>query len=217
MTEAFSFDDIYELLRSEKYSTDLQPLKAEDLKKIADYFKAKKELLFKQKKGSTFFDKSKKDKLKSEIENARRALKELYERREKKIINRALFTCRSDFKLKDSTNMLASEEKLYAVLVELLKTSFDEFVNNFKVGKENSEEQADIKLEPKELKESIQTSKLESGKKLIKFVEAVPEIIGTDLCKYGPFEKEATTSLPDDLADALIAQKKAEEVKNEIS
>jgi len=110
----FSYEDIYEILRAEKYSTDLQPIDKEQLRKINVYFKSKEEFLIRQK--DTGFDEAA-EKTKIEYDNAKRALRDLYDKRERKVISRALFTARGNFKLKDTTNMLLSEEKLYFALL----------------------------------------------------------------------------------------------------
>lgn len=198
---SFTYEDIYELLRTEKYTTDLQPLKIEDLVKIKEYFDTKQILLDKQVEGSTFYNPEKKEKLKLELENAKRAIKDLYEKREQKIINRALFSSRTDFRLKDSTNMLLCESKLYDQLIELLKTGNKEFFEKIESSK------------PKEITPVPPTKDLKAtpGRKLIKFKETVPEIMDTELNKYGPFKPEAIAELPSEIADLLIRQNKAVE------
>lgn len=234
---AITYEDIYELLRTEKYSTDLQPLKQQDLIKIKEYFELKEEMLKKLKSPSIFSDRSKKDKVLTEIENAWRALRDLYEKREKKIINRALFSSRT--KLKDSTNMLASEEKLYTVLIDLLRKNNIEFFENFGIkvkfeSETKTAEEAEKSAESDEAKtlkdEKSQAVKIAeehnlaaSGdtekiiepaqlKKIIRFIEPVSELIDTNLLTYGPFEKEDIASLPKELADLLIKQNKAKEI-----
>lgn len=224
-----SYEDIYELLRAEKYSTDLQPLKPQDLIKIKEYFALKEEMLKKQKSSSVFSDRSKQDKIMVEIDNAWRALRDLYERREKKIINRSLFSSRT--KLKDSTNMLATEEKLYSILIDLLKRNSVEFFENFGIKLKYEAEDSGQKEEPKGLKEekevavktadeanlvaSSEADKIveaKSNQKLIRFTESVSELVGTDLQAYGPFEKEDVANLPEELADLLLKQNKAKEI-----
>jgi len=226
-----TYEDIYELLRAEKYSADLQPLKPQDLEKIKEYFKLKEELLKKQETSGTFFDRSKRDKIMTEIENAWRALRDLYERREKKIINRALFSSRSNFKLKDSTNMLAFEEKLYSLLIDLLKRNYKEFFENLgitikyesekseqknlKEGKELEKKESPDKITDVEVDDAGEGEEILPKKKIIRFIENVEELISTDLQTYGPFEKGDVASLPEELASLLIQQKKAKEIKDD--
>ena len=121
-----SFEDIHELLRSEKYSSDLQPLSEEQLAQINHYLESKKQLLQKQRE-SVLFENNPQDKLRDEMDNANRALRDFYDKREKKLITRAIFAARSGSQLKDTTNMLKSEEIVYERLVEILKASWGNF------------------------------------------------------------------------------------------
>ena len=127
MTDAITYDDIYELLRAEKNSADLEPLDAEYLSKVKDYLIAKRKLLESQ-KGGMFSGLKERAKIMSEIENVRGALGDLFEKRERKIINRALYTLRTDLKMKDTTHMLKSEAELYNALLKILEQSKLAFV-----------------------------------------------------------------------------------------
>jgi len=199
MAEAFSYEDLYELLRAEKYTTDLQNLAPDHLRKIREYFEAKKALLYKEK--SEIFDRSQRDKVRTELENARRAIKDLYEKREKKIINRATFTARTAFKVRDTTNMLPFEQEFYDKQVELLKVAWASFFKELNPRTASS-------AEPKLLKET--------STRLLKFTEPVPELMDSELKKYGPFDENQAASLPQELAELLIQQKKAVEIKDNV-
>jgi len=122
MTDAITYNDIYELLRSEKNSADLESIDAGYLARVKDYLAAKRKLLEAQ-KGGMFSGLKERAKILSEIENVRGALKDLFEKREYKVINRALYTLRTDLKMKDTTNMLPSEVELYNALLTILDKS----------------------------------------------------------------------------------------------
>ena len=72
MAETFTYEDLYELLRKEKFDNDLQEITAADLKKIKEYFDTKKSFLEKQSKSGTFFNSKKLEKVQTEIENAKK-------------------------------------------------------------------------------------------------------------------------------------------------
>jgi DNA replication initiation complex subunit (GINS family) len=199
----FSYEDLYELLRAEKYSTDLQPISIDQLQKIRRYLANKEEFLVRQTE-SKFDDAV--DKIKVELENAKRALKDLYDKRERKVISRSLFSARGGFKFKDTTSMLLSEEKLYFILLEMLKKSGDEFFSFL-----NSEpvlstvEGTAAQAEPKHLKENF---------KRLKLIEAIPELMDTQLNRYGPFNVGVEIELPSELAELLLKQNKATEIQS---
>ncbi len=202
----FTFDDIAELARIEKYSTDLQQVKPEDLSKIREYFETKRALLAKQTRNSEFYDKTKKEKLKFEIENARRALRDFYERREKKIINRAQFVARTNFKIKDTTNMRPIEEKFYNVILAGLEAFEKDFYSQF--AKKHAEAAAAAELRP-----ATAEAAAHIALKVIKFIDNIPELVGPDLKTYGPFAAEQTASVPEEIAVLLIKQGKAVEAE----
>ncbi|MBI4095599.1 MAG: hypothetical protein HY438_01925 [DPANN group archaeon] len=206
MTE-FTFDEIAELARIEKYSTDLQQIKPEDIKKVREYFETKKLMLAKQVKTSEFYDKAKKEKLKFEIENARRALKDFHERREKKIINRAQFAARTNFKLKDTTNMQSAEEKFYNTVLAGLETFEKEFYTQFT--KKSAEAMPATESQAASVSIATEPQLL---LKIIKFLDNVPELVGPDLKTYGPFAAEQSAAVPEDIAVLLVKQGKAVEV-----
>ena len=203
----FTYEDIYELLRGEKYSTDLQQINPELLKKICQYFDLKKELMQKQKE-SALFEKSSRDQLKPEVENATRALRDLYERREKKIINRAIFTARSDFKIKDTTNFLPAEEKMYLCMVELLREATDGFFNAIKnAGIPEKKEDAVVEAsQPAQASESSEPSVIF---KEVKILQSIPQLTGPDLKSYGPYRETEVVKIPEEIATILLAQGKA--------
>jgi len=69
-----------------------------------------------------------------------------------------------------------------------------------------------IKIEntkPKDLKKPEKPNK--TAKK-IKLLCDIPKFLGTDLETYGPYKGESTTDMPDEVADLLIKQQRAEEI-----
>ncbi len=208
----FTYEDIYELLRMEKYSTDLQLVKLEDLRKVKEYFETKRGLLAKQTKDSEFYDKSKKDKLKTELENARRALKDWYEKREKKLLSRATFTARTDFKLRDTTNMLPSEEKVYLKLLDVLKENYSGFFSNFKKGAADVVADASAEAPAAAPELAVAQAAPQIILKKIRVRQQIPELMGPDLQTYGPFNENDVAAVPEDIAALLIGQGKAEDV-----
>lgn len=142
MTDALSYEDLYELLRAERASADLEKLYEPDLNRIATYLKAKEEILNQQDASASFASTKNRAKILLEIENAMQIIKDIFERREQKVINRAIFSVRSDSNLKDTTNMLEHEEKLYNRLLDLFEENKKTF---FKL---IEEQKAKIVLEP---------------------------------------------------------------------
>ena len=210
-----SFEDIHELLRSEKYSSDLQPLSEEQLVQVSRYLENKKQLLEKQKE-SALFENNPQDKLRDELDNANRALRDLYDRREKKIITRAIFTARSGSQLRDTTNMRKSEELIYDRLVEILKNSWGKFFGFLNSKQHESvQEKSELKDEKPLNNVSGVTSITEQAapvSRLLKFTDSIPELLDSELKKWGPFVKDQVAEIHAELAELLLKQAKAIEV-----
>ena len=199
--EVFTYDDLYELLRLEISSKDLQPLSLDILKKIKKYIDSKEKLL--EKAESSKFSKEKR-RLLEEIDNARRILSNLHQKRVKKIINRAIFTIRSESGAKDTSNMLKFEEELYNKLIKELESNKNEFFSMMKEIK--------IKEETKELKSIEKEDSEDSNLKKIRILEDIPELTGPDLKNYGPYKKGDLAELPTELAVLIINKNKGREL-----
>jgi hypothetical protein len=63
----------------------------------------------------------------------------------------------------------------------------------------------DAATEPKTLKENF---------KRLKLIEAIPELMDTQLNRYGPFTAGEEVELPSELAELLLKQNKASEVQS---
>ena len=156
MTESFNYEDIYEILRNEKFSSDLQELLKEDLKKIKEYFEERSKSLEGQDQSTNLFATHNRAKVQLELDNATRVLRDLHEKRERKIINRAIFNSRIDDSIRDTTNMLQLEEELYEQLIFILKR----FRKGFLATIDNDGEYPLEILQPLKLRKDVDVKKL---------------------------------------------------------
>lgn len=198
MANIITYETIYEILRKEKYNPEIQKLSKTFFQDIINYLKEKESLLKSQQKKGTFPRETEKNK--KQIENIKKILKELYERRENKIIQLALLSSRSD-KKDDLSNLLSEEKQL-----------FNEFKNIFIQYKSNILDKVLTQKLPELKPKDIKIEKPNSTK-LVRFTHTVPKFIGDDLYTYGPFESENLASLPAKVADVLVKRKRAEEIK----
>jgi DNA replication initiation complex subunit (GINS family) len=209
VVEPFTYEDIYELLRAEKFATDLEEIPKNDLARIKAYLKSKEELLKKQEDATSILSSQKKIRIQQEIDNAIRALKDLYELREKKIINRSIYGTRTGSQFKDTTNMLANESSLYEQLLTVLhnqKETFFKMIDKATPTKAPEATQKDAGEEHPE-------NKVEDPRSKVIFVEVsciqdCPEMFGEDLEKYGPFKPGEDCKLPEQLCTILETQGK---------
>lgn len=202
MAEVITYETLYELARKEKYSPELQGIDSGFFKRVVAYLEEKEQFVSQSPSDSMFSKEI--STAKKQLENARKLLKELYERRESKIVQFALLSSRT--KKKDILPLLPEEQQLFeevhAVLKKYRQEVLESMLNLYPIMKG-------------ELPKAIKTEKKESGNKLIRFLHPTPKFVATDMKVYGPFEREDISFIPHKVARALIKKKRAEEMKSE--
>ena len=196
MVSIITYETLYDLLRREKVNPELQKIEKDFLQNLKKYLESKQSILESQQSKSSIFSKKESEMTLKQIENTKRVIKELYERREAKIISLALSSSKTKEKY-DAHILLSEELNLYEAIRNILNQSRQEI------------------LEPLFLQETQEAKAIKSDNKAlkqIKFLNPVPQFVGTDLNHYGPFEEEYIASLPEDVASLLIKSKRAEEI-----
>lgn len=184
-----TYNELYDALRKERYSEQLQPIPKNFIKEVADYLKDKKEIS--EKDSDSFSDSVMKTK--KQFENSIAIFRELMLRRKKKILDLAFVAAETGISKRDFENMLAVE-----------KESFDGIMKSL--------ERGDKKV-AKMLKGAEEDEK---GKnKMIAFVEDTDEFLDLDGNKLGPFKKGDVANLSEEIANILIVDKKAEAIEED--
>lgn len=198
-----TYENLYEIFRKEKYKPELQNLNKNFFENVIKYLAEKNSILESQKSKKSVFAPSEIQKTKKQLQNVKKILKELYERRENKIIQLALFSSKMKEK-QDLSAMLPEERRLYQELIKRLSTSRKDILFNLLSAKLPSlEKTKDIKTEEKE----------KNSTKLVRFLHSTPKFVGDDLNTYGPYENEDIGNLPLKVAEVLIKSKRAEEIQ----
>ena len=230
-----TYETLFELLRLEKNRQDIQKLDHSFFNDVLSYLNQKKSDSLLITEQSTLFESTDRERAIREFENLKKILKDLYDRREKKVVNMALSKSRTGVNLINVQNLLPSEKSLF----NSINNTLQDFRKNilFKIAcgerptgpnsqvfeeikqkettepkeKEETQEDEETQEETKELKtDPILNENTENGK-IVRFLDSIDEIIGPDLEVYGPFDKGATSSLPKELARVLIEKQQAEE------
>lgn len=115
-----TYETLYELLRREKSKDELQPLDESFFRDVLDYLKEKNKMIQDAAGKLDMFSVEEKDNTQIQLNNVRRILKELYERREKKILDMALNKSKTNSNIIDTSNLLAKEHELYNQTVKML-------------------------------------------------------------------------------------------------
>lgn len=173
--EPITFEFIRKVHREEQREPKLSIIPRDFYQKARKYLEQKRKLSLKQK-----------DRLASlEVKNVERLLKDIFNRRESKIVTHAIITARTDI---PPPNLIQEEKDFFEMMTNTLKTERDRVLN----------------LLFKKTKEDFETVKLK---------EDIEEFVGIDLKKYGPFKKGQVVKIPEENAELLKKVKKAKSVK----
>lgn len=193
-----TYEGVYDLLRKEKIYPELQKVPDTLLTEVISYLSEKTAILDSQKQKDSIFAEKEVEKTAKQLENIKKMLKELYERRENKIVKLALITSKTGSL--SNVDMLKEEQEMYNTLV-----------SNLTFYRENILTKVLDKKQPT-LNNKTGENKEGENLKTVRFINPVPQFIDNDQKVYGPFEGEHVANLPSKIAELLIRNKKAEEI-----
>jgi len=178
------YDELYEAWKKEKENVEIQRLSKNFYTKITDYVKKIRE------ESRMLDEKTTKAKLLGhEFENVKKMVRELVRLRYNKALKKAL--ARETM----PKEALTEEEKFHGEFLPLVET-YQAFLKDILQGR------------------SSHVGKEEKPKMiLLRFVQEIPAIVGSDMKTYGPFEPEDIATLPSENARILIKQGVAVEVE----
>ena len=205
-----TYETLFELLKRERERSDLQKLEPSFFSDTINYIKDKKKIL--EAKSDSVFAPEERKKTERQLENIYKIIKELYEKREKKIMQLALDKSRTQSNLIDTTPLLKEEKVFFDAATDLLDNYRQAIL--YTVLNEKLPFMAPLaeKKRKNEFKSALEISK---STRLVRFAHHVPKFVGPELEEYGPFEEEDIANLPLEIADVLINKGKAEEIKEE--
>ena len=205
-----TYETLFELLKRERERTDLQKLEPSFFSDTINYIKDKKKII--EAKSDSVFALDEKKKTERQLDNIYKIIKELYERREKKIISLALDKSRTKSNLIDTTALLKEEKVFFDSLAGLLDNYRDAILFTVLNEKLPFMRPLEDKKQTGDFKTALE---LKKSTKLVRFLHQVPKFVGPELEEYGPFEEEDIANLPMEIADVLLNKGKAEEIKEE--
>lgn len=210
-----TYETIFELLRSERNKPELQKLEDSFFLDVVDYLREKKQIILKS--DDNLFAADDKANVEKQLYNIKKMLKDLYDKRESKIVNMAVSKARIGSNIIDTSSLLKEEKELFDSLCEIFsKFRVDVLLNliNAKVPELRKVVAAqELKTVASE-NSSLDGSSASLGNKMVRFLHAVPKFVGKDLEVYGPFEEEDIANLPAEIADILVLKQRAEEINS---
>ncbi|MBS3092178.1 hypothetical protein J4466_02045 [Candidatus Pacearchaeota archaeon] len=192
-----TYNDIYEALRKERYSEQLQLLPKKFIQDVSDYIKEKKKVSKQSsmEEGDKALFSDEEAKIKKQLENATAIFNELMLLRKKKLLGLVFLASETGISKRDFENMMEFEKELFDKLI---------------VSVQESE-----KILAIEINNSHEINDADKELKLILFLEDIDELIGLNGEALGPFKKDEIVNLPKQVADILISDQKAEIVLEE--
>ena len=181
-----SYNDIYEALRKERYSEQLQPLQKKFILSVAEYIEDKKKIVIEN--NEVLSDEV--NKIKKQLENATSIFKELMTLRKKKLLGLVFVASETGISKRDFENMLDFEKELFDNIIISVEHADKSLISQFNFN-------------------NITTG-LVVERKLVLFLEPIEEFVGLDGESLGPFEKGDISNLPLQIADILAGDKKVE-------
>ena len=172
------YDELFTTWKRELESNDLSRLSSDFYTRAADYVRRLGE-------ESRMLDKrtAKANLLRKETQNAKRMIRELICIRYRKLVSKA---AKGE---KAHPDVLTDEEEKIFTGVYAFSDVFQSLTKEVLQGRK-----------------PIVSDKPDHKRTVLRFVEAVPAIIGADMKSYGPFQVEDVASLPVDNAKILIKQ-----------
>lgn len=212
-----TFETLYEILRGEKTKEDLQKLDATFFRDIAEYLKEKQQLYQETVQKTDIFSSTEKENLYVQLQNIKKLIKEVYDRRESKIINLALNRARTSSNAIDTSALLEEEKALFHHLVTTLEihrsqhlrslTEHHAMVQAQDFSVQEAEEPPSLPQESEQERKEIQSDRVR-----LRFSSHVDQFIGSELEEYGPFEEGSEADIPSNIAEILISEGRAAQV-----
>ncbi|HII15526.1 MAG TPA: hypothetical protein HA362_04405 [Nanoarchaeota archaeon] len=224
-----TFDTLYDLARREKYRAEIQKVDAKFFDDVVKYFSEKQAIIESQEQKKSVFAAAELDKTRAQLREAKKLLADIYKWREDKIVQAAVFQSRCSGKAFDFSALLPEEIELFnlvqgtltghreKVLHALLSHELPKICCNKAPAPESADEPSDaLKASaagapdlslPKGLKTNTDKS---DGSCCITIKCQLPEFMGPDMNKYGPFNPDDQIEMPGMVAEMLVKSGNAE-------
>lgn len=202
-----TYETLYEMLRKEKSRDELQKIDESFFRDVLTYLREKQQAYDDNLTKNDIFSQSERDKIHIQLTNIKKILKDLYDIRERKIINMSINKSRTHTMIVDTANLLPQEQPFFE--------SMHSVMSQYRTGilhRLLEQREPDILPIVLPLPEQKEETPAPAGLKKIKCIEPIEQFFGEELEPYGPFAPDEEASLPEQLADILISQGKATEL-----
>ena len=204
-----TYDLLFDILKIEKSREDLQKLDEKFYKDVVDYLSTKDAII-----DNPNTPIRERELTKIQLGNVKKLLIELYDRREKKIINLALYRVKTGDGIINTEILLTEERILFDMLYVQLSRYRVDILNNVLEGRIPTPSSINLNSTATNRSNPVVLDATDDseGIKSVRFIKSVPKFLGSELEIYGPFEENDIASLPSKIANILIKKDRAEEM-----
>lgn len=188
-----TYETLYEAVRKERSREELQKLEPTFYTDVRAYLTEKQQTHDDTLAKNDIFSQNEREKTNTQLLNIKKLIKEIYDLRERKIINMAINKSRTGSNIIDTSNLLPEELPFY----ESTLTVLDQHRHSILINIQNMRA-PDIIPEPT------------PDRTVVKFTQAIESFVDEDLQLYGPYDINDEAELPHKLAQVLINQGKAQ-------
>lgn len=229
-----TYEQLFDTLRREKSRDDLQKLEKEFYEKVRIFLSIKQDTITAE-RSSQGMESLAAQRAQIEYQNVKKILKEIYERRERKIVTLAMHRTRTEAAVIDNDLLLPEEKLFFESLVHLMVQNREQILSSIEsrepivVTPRMTQTFAqpttyDQDLPPQgtvipvrqaadvEVATGDTYSEMPEGQLEVRFIAPVPKFVGKDLRVFGPYEEGQSARLPDDIAQILIKKGRAQEM-----
>ncbi|MBI5073482.1 hypothetical protein HZA99_06720 [Candidatus Woesearchaeota archaeon] len=230
-----TYETLFDVLRAEKRREDIQQLPQNFFQNLVAYMKQKKEIIVKREHESGIENYDEIKKLNIQFENVQKIIKEIYERREKKILMVALNKSRTRASTVPMEYLLPQEQEFCEQTTRLLDAYRGDVAEKLAKGilpkeqiaavmssqqsakhilemeKESSSVVSNAGVEMQDAAQDMAEDNVDVVK--IKFLQETEEFVGPELEVYGPFAANTIAAVPAKIASVFLESGLAEEMK----
>lgn len=209
---AITYEQLFDTLRREKSRDELQQLEPEFYRHVQAFLAEKHAVI--QRESARGLGSLAAQRAGIEYQNVRKILRELYDRRERKIVTMAMHRTRTDSAVIETESLLPQErlffDELVGVLTRQRAEALAESTGEISYRPPVQEPEAHFRTQD-EAPAAEASPAAPSGEIMVKFLSDVPKFVGKNLKVFGPYAEGDTASLPIDVAQILIRKGRAEE------
>ncbi|MBI2572637.1 DNA replication complex GINS family protein [Candidatus Woesearchaeota archaeon] len=208
-----TLETLYDMLRNEKKREDLQQVDGAFYLNVVTYLREKKAILEQARQHDNIFAAGDREKTEYELRSIQRILREIYEKREKKIIDIALNKSKTGSEIIDISAMLPEEKEFYDQILSILDKYRSGILQNLLTAQLPSlltSNRSYFNPPPKVVEAAPFVSEGEAVR--IRFTHPTPKFIWKDLKNYGPFDAGEETEIYPEVADLLVRKGRAVKV-----